>query len=517
MKLLALKLNNHDSNFCYYDNGKLIYSTLERVFNEKHFCYPRENLWQWKYDLKKFFNIDVDDVDEIAIVDGKVGESFEKESTYFHDLLGVKCLVTKVSHYLCHALSDWMIGETDYQFVFDGNGDIKTLPNGSVVAEVSAVYKDYKLIHKQLDHQDVETYDNMISTFLSLGNAYHFLSVCALGVEGDDADVQGKTMSLQSYGKYDTEYAEKYLMPIDLFAEPLNIKKFFSLEMWGEYKGSDIVGKMTVLDLAHTIHKCVEKKLIEYIGRFANQDDKIFISGGCAQNIVWNTEIKKHFPNLVTVPHSGDDGLSLGAIEFLRRKNNLPKIHRENFPYWQEDYSPDDIPTEDTINYVAKKLAKGKIIGWYQGHGEVGRRALGNRSILMNPTIPNGKEIINIKVKNRERYRPFGASVLKEHQHKYFDCGFDNPYMLYLSKLKVHLPAINHVDGTCRHQTVDDSNPLYQKLIEKFYAITGIPFVLNTSLNKGGHPICGDKISALKTFYETEMDILVIGNKIWEK
>jgi len=243
-----------------------------------------------------------------------------------------------------------------------------------------------------------------------------------------------------------------------------------------------------------------------------------FNSGGTAQNTVVNTKLKERFPNLIIPPHCPDDGLSLGCIELLRQLNDQPLFDRSNFPYWQSDIAPDELPSQETIDKTAEYLAQGKIVGWYQGHGEIGPRALGNRSILMDPSIKLGKDVINAKVKRREAYRPFGASVLLEDTSELFDCDYDSPYMLYVVKCKKQeeFPAIIHVDNTCRIQTVnqDPQNEVYHNLISTFKKRTGIPMLLNTSLNIDGKPIAGDPSDAHKLFEISDLDVVVVGNTI---
>ena len=172
---------------------------------------------------------------------------------------------------------------------------------------------------------------------------------------------------------------------------------------------------------------------------------------------------------------------------------------------------------QETIKTAAKLLSEGKIIGWYQGNGEVGPRALGNRSILMDPRIRNGKEIIN-GVKNRENYRPFGASILAEHIKDYFDLNIKDDFMLFTNNfITKEFPAITHVDGTCRVQAVEKNNKIFRKLLDEFYNITGCPIILNTSLNINGKPIAGYPENAINLFETTSIDYMFIGNKIYSK
>ena len=162
-------------------------------------------------------------------------------------------------------------------------------------------------------------------------------------------------------------------------------------------------------------------------------------------------------------------------------------------------------------------LSQNKIVGWYQGHGEYGPRALGNRSILMNPCMENGKDFINQKVKNREWWRPFGASIKEERSSDYFDIKY-SPYMLFSSKvLKKVIPAVTHVDNTCRHQTVNiNQNYYFYKLLDAFENKTKIPILLNTSLNEGGKPICSTIEQAKKVLKKTKLDYLCVGDNIYE-
>ena len=248
-----------------------------------------------------------------------------------------------------------------------------------------------------------------------------------------------------------------------------------------------------------------------------NYDAEISYSGGVAQNVIWNTAIKNKFKNLIIPPHCNDEGLSLGALEYLRIKNNLFNFKLDSFPYIQSDEKPKQIASKETIIETAEHLKNKKIVAWYQNNGEIGPRALGNRSLLLNPLIEDGKNVIN-KIKKREAYRPFGASILKEHVKEYFDTEINNPYMLYVGKTtKNNLRCITHVDGTCRFQSVDKDNQTYYSLIKQFYERTKCPLLLNTSFNINGKPIMSTIEEAKEFFNNSEIDVLVIGNKVYKK
>jgi carbamoyltransferase len=177
---------------------------------------------------------------------------------------------------------------------------------------------------------------------------------------------------------------------------------------------------------------------------------------------------------------------------------------------------------EEIAPRVAALLADGNVVGWFQGRMEFGPRALGARSILANPTDPDMKERLNAKIKHREAFRPFAPSVLAEAASTYFDVdGRDreSPFMLLLADVKPdkrHLvPAVTHVDGTARVQTVSrDQNPLYYDLIEEFGKLTGVPVLVNTSFNVRGEPIVCTPMEAFNSFSHTDLDYLVMGNAL---
>lgn len=200
-------------------------------------------------------------------------------------------------------------------------------------------------------------------------------------------------------------------------------------------------------------------------------------------------------------------------------------------PYLGKEYSKNEIETTflhykekiqveecaDVFSKAAASIADGRIVGWFQGRSECGPRALGNRSILADPRDPDMKDHLNARVKFREAFRPFAPSIIWEYQQEYFDLDIPSPYMLMVSdilKEKRHLiPSVTHVDGTGRLQTVmKELNPMFYKLIERFYEITGVPIVLNTSFNIRGEPIVETPDDAIRCFLGTGIDELYISN-----
>jgi carbamoyltransferase len=210
--------------------------------------------------------------------------------------------------------------------------------------------------------------------------------------------------------------------------------------------------------------------------------------------------------------------------------------------YWGRAYSADEIGSflkdhsiphclienqDKLFDLVVERLMQGKVVGWFQGRFEWGPRALGSRSILADARNPEMKDIVNAKIKFREPYRPFAPSVLAECAERYFELPnatqhYPARYMLYVVPVRqsqqATLPAITHVDGTGRLQTVfKNQSPRYYSLIERFGQATGVPVLLNTSFNLKGEPIVNTPANAFNTFSKSEMDCLVLGDFLVEK
>ena len=231
-------------------------------------------------------------------------------------------------------------------------------------------------------------------------------------------------------------------------------------------------------------------------------------------------------------------GVTIGAALLANSlySRNKRKIKEEEQIYFGPKFSNKEIKKilnknkinfsyKENINeYVAKKISEKKLVGWFQGKMEFGHRALGNRSILADPRHFDMKDIINSAVKYRESYRPFAPAVLGEYASKIFEIDKNEKINFIQKKVKVRknwkktIPAITHVDGTARVQTVyEKNNRKFYKLISEFNKITNVPVILNTSFNLNGEPIVCDPEDAIKTFFTCGLDILVLENFIVEK
>ncbi|MCU1303540.1 MAG: hypothetical protein JWQ87_3824 [Candidatus Sulfotelmatobacter sp.] len=300
-------------------------------------------------------------------------------------------------------------------------------------------------------------------------------------------------------------------------------------------------------DIAASIQKVTEEVLLVMAKNLRQTTgmSRLCMAGGVALNSVANTRILNEagFDELYIQPAAGDGGGALGAALWayntvLGKPRNFTMQHA----YWGRENSDAEVSEflvnnniphshfeneDQLLERVVDQLTSGKVIGWSQGRFEWGPRALGNRSILADPRNPNMKEIVNAKIKFREPYRPFAPSVLAESAEKYFDLPnavnhCPARYMQYVVPVKENeketLPAITHVDGTGRLQTVfKDQSPRYYKLIERFGEATGVPVILNTSFNLKGEPIVNTPANAFNTFSKSEMDALILGNFIIDK
>ena len=490
---LGLRLCEHDSNISLSIGDKVKYFKSERYKQLKHHGY--NNSWGWRSVLKRW-NIDLDSIDGVSIVidNYEDNQAWAGKKSHLINFGDLKCPVYRLDHHWAHRLSMWPLRiKSTTDFVFDGYGDDFI---------THTIFKDDEIVQQMQRHES-----------FSIGQALANIGV-QFGLTGMEMDYAGKLMGLKSYGNVDLNFEKS----LDKYGIE-DIIKFSQFSSWLDYKQSDRDAVETQVDWLRMIHEKYESIFQEYFLKYANPKETITYSGGIAQNTVVNTKIKEVIPDIHIPPHSPDGGLSLGCIEFLRQLNGDSEFDNTGFPYWQSDEAPESIPSKQTIKDTAEKLAQGKIIGWYQGHGEIGPRALGNRSILMNPTVENGKDIINKKVKYRESFRPFGASILHEYTNEYFEWSDPSPYMLFIQEIKnkTDFKPITHVDNTCRLQTVENENPIYRELLEEFQKITGLPMLLNTSLNVAGKPIAGWKTDAYDVFYGSEIDGMVIGNDIMYK
>lgn len=564
MKILGLRFG-HDASAALLDDGKIIADVSEERFSriKNDTSFPLKAI---DYCLKTA-GITAEEIDCLAIP----GTDIPREFEVFFDLgdkkkpasiaqklknrvrriagaraekpgvvlplyhkqlpLSKKCLIHFCDHHLAHAASAYytsgLYKERALVFTMDGRGD-----NTSV-----AVWSGEKGILTCL---------RKFSGEASIG---WFYANCTEGLGWRHGSDEWKTMGLAPYGTPQPGMLKGF-HPEFKDGELVRPHKYGEFGRWNDhgsnhYHGKDaealsrIVAKMGRENYAAEVQRVAEEETFKLILPWLEKEKTrhICCAGGCFLNVKLNQKLwyTGRLDTQWIYPNPGDSGLAVGAALHAfyssRPEVRAPKL--ENV-YTGPEFSPKEIQTilEDRgIAYTltdnpslaaAKFLAEGRIIGWFQGRMEAGPRALGNRSILMSPLKAENKDIINERIKYREPFRPFCPSMIYEKAADYLVNLRDERFMITTFDVKPEkrdkIPAVVHADGTSRpHMVLRNSNPRYYDLIKAFGDITGEYAVLNTSFNVKGEPIVCNPREAIKCFYDTGLDVLVLGDYVIKK
>jgi carbamoyltransferase len=290
-------------------------------------------------------------------------------------------------------------------------------------------------------------------------------------------------------------------------------------------------------DFAAALQKHLEEIYLHVLERLQARTGQraLCLAGGVALNAVANGRIRPEtaFEELYVQPAAGDSGTAVGAAYHVwNQELGKPRGFVMRHAYTGPEYTDDEIETavanagfearrlddDELFSTVAERIAAGDVVGWFQGRMEFGPRALGHRSIVADPRRAEMKDVLNARIKQRESFRPFAPSILAEATGDWYDQDYTSPFMVLVYKTRpeqrAKIPAVDHVDGTGRVQTVErDVAPRYYRLIEEFGRQTGVPIVLNTSFNED-EPIVRTPQDAVETFTKTKMDVLVLGNHV---
>ena len=312
------------------------------------------------------------------------------------------------------------------------------------------------------------------------------------------------------------------------------------VSLFGEPRNSDSDITSYHKDIASSIQVVLEEIAFALVRKLRADSgcDAICLAGGVALNSCFNGKVLSdtEFSDIFIQPAAGDSGTALGACYHIYHNVlGFPRSFEMKHAYTGPSFDNgvvqnaldanslhyQTLETDVLARKVAELLAKGKVVGWFQGRMEWGPRALGNRSIITDPRDEQMKDVLNSRIKHRERFRPFAPSIIGEAIGEYFDQSYPVPFMLKVYGVRPdkrsELAAVTHVDGTGRLQTVErDTAPDYWELINAFREITGVPVVLNTSFNEN-EPIVCDPEQAIACFLRTKMDVLAIGNYLVEK
>jgi carbamoyltransferase len=346
-----------------------------------------------------------------------------------------------------------------------------------------------------------------------------------------------KVMALASYGK--PVYLEKFRSFIHIDNNGCyTIDDFSPEDAFGPARKKGATFEQRYFDVAHSLQKVLEETVLTLVNWLYNKTklQNLCMAGGVALNCVLNAVVrdKGPFKNIWVQPAAGDAGTALGAAIWIDRQLNaaVPSQAMEH-AYWGPAYSDDEVETllqwmkipyrklNNVAAETAQLLAQNKVIGWFQGRMEFGPRALGSRSILASPAEASMQQKLN-EIKDREDFRPVAPVVMEEVAGEWFENAKVSPFMLFVYNIKPDkadkIPAVRHVDGTARIQTINRrQHLLYYDLLQEFNKLTGVPVLINTSFNTRGEPIVCTPKDAIACFWTSPFDALVINSFLLEK
>lgn len=564
MNILGINFYYHDSTACIISNGNLVVAIEEeRITRKKHSTeFPIHAIEK----CMEVAGLKPADIDHVAVsIDPKLGlgkkfiysiknllhsrEFLRQEvvlrmylkrkrfsnwySTFFKE--GRKPPIHYVPHHLSHVVGTYLISpyESAALLSVDGSGEWAT----TFMGQAKGI--DYTFFRE--DHFP-----------MSLGSVYEAATQYCGFIPNYD---EGKTMGLAPLGdplKFYNTVSQMFWINDDLsigvdlsyfryqYYSPVRYSSKF-VEAFGAPRSKDKRAKFEQhhLDVAAAFQFHLEECMLKLARGLHKKtgEDYLVISGGVALNSVANGRIVREsgFKDIYLMPAAGDNGTALGAAYYVYNcilKNKRGFVHMD--PYVGTSYSNKDFESviqicklsatyyDNVEERTAEYLQNGQIVGWFQGGMEIGPRSLGNRSILANPTLKHMKDKVNAEVKHREAFRPFAPSCPIEDVPKYFEQHVADPFMLKVCNVlpdkRDIVPAITHVDGTARLQTIHkETNSRFHNLLKEFEKLSGVPVILNTSFNVMGEPIVESPYDAIRCFFTTGLDVLVLGNYIIEK
>ena len=457
--------------------------------------------------------------------------------------------VRQIEHHLAHLGSAFLVSPFDEAVVvsLDGFGDFASaawgVGRGASIDVEGRVYFPHSL---GIFYEALTQYLG----FPHYGDEYKVMGLAPLG-EPNRMDEMRRIVLLQDDGTYrlDLTYFRHHKAKIAYEWENSapQVGRLFSEalpELFGPARDPHDELTQAHKDIARSVQAMYEEASLHLLNRLFERYrlDTLALAGGCAMNSVANGKVYQRTPfkKLYVQSAGGDAGGALGAAFVAWHELQGTHARRSfvmNHAQWGPDFSTEHIGAVlearheglrgqgCTVRLVADEAARcqataeaiagGKVVGWFQGRMEWGPRALGNRSIVCDPRRTDMKDILNLKIKRRESFRPFAPSVLRESVWEWFEVDDDVPFMTQVYPVRpekrAQIPAVTHVDGSGRLQTVTlDANPAYYRLIESFFGLTGVPMVLNTSFNENEPVVCRPE-EALDCFLRTRMDLLVLG------
>lgn len=577
MIILGINAYHGDSSACLIRDGRLVAAAEEERFRRiKHWAgFPSESI---RYCLTEA-GVDLSAVDHVAI-NSDPGANFWKKAwfavTHQPDprlilnrlanrrrRLSVEGAlladfphsrfsgqVHHIEHHLAHLASAFLVSpfEEALAVSVDGFGDFASAAwgtgRGSQLDVEGRVYFPHSL---GIFYQAMTQYLG----FPHYGDEYKVMGLAPYG-EPRYLNEMHRIVNLRSDGTfrlnlaYFRHHQEKVEYTWDNGAPVVGRLYTQALEeLFGPARSKDEPPTQIHKDLARSVQAMYEEAFFHLLNRLhARHGIKtLALAGGCAMNSVANGKIYRNTPirRVYIQSAAGDAGGAIGAAMALwHRYERVRRNGTMDHAYWGPQYGDEyigevlrargeeikmqgcrveNIADEGELcRRTAAAIADGRVVGWFQGRMEWGPRALGNRSILGDPRRADMKDILNLKIKRRESFRPFAPSILREAVPEWFETDDDVPFMMEVFQIRAEkcslVPAVTHVDGSGRLQTVHrHTNPRYYRLIEAFATQTGVPMVINTSFNENEPVVCRPE-EALNCFLRTRMDVLVLGNSM---
>jgi carbamoyltransferase len=572
--ILGINAFHGDSSACIIRDGILIAAVEEERFRRvKHWAgFPSESI---RYCLREA-GISIDQVDHAAINQDPKANFFKKlmylitsmpspafvwdriknkrKRQGFGELLGqiepgksFRGSLHNIEHHYCHLSSAFHVSPFDEAAVVsvDGFGDFSSaawgIGKGSNIDVQGRVFFPHSL----------GIFYQALTQFLGFphyGDEYKVMGLAPYG-QPNQMDKMRQIVLLEPDGsfrlnlRYFRHHKEKVEYSWDggspevgtLFAPALE-------ELLGPARAKDQPLEQKHKDLARSIQAMYEEAFFHMLNTLHKRHpvDAVAIAGGCGMNSVANGKVtlRTPFKKVYVQSAAGDAGGAIGAAYAVWHKNGGARGFHMDHAYWGPQYPDNDVAElvharasdiaaagckvekvvdeTELCKRTAASIAQGNVVGWFQGRLEWGPRALGNRSIVCDPRRADMKDILNLKIKRRESFRPFAPSILRESVPEWFELDGEVPFMMQVYPIRTEkrsqIPAVCHVDGSGRLQTVHkETNSRYYRLIEAFRDISGVPMVLNTSFNENEPVVCRP-VEALDCFLRTKMDLLVLGD-----
>lgn len=533
----GVRMGYQDISAVLLKDGKVIAAIEEeRVSRVKHA--PHQLSEKAITEVLDIAGIDITDVDIVATHGQTWGDDYQRAlEGYLKDTFGHSPTIKRYHHHTCHGASAYYASGYDEALVIsiDGSGD------GVCTQVCMGKAGNIEVLSRMSRPNSLGIFYSVITQYCGFVKDSGEYKLMGLSSYGDASKVDmSPLLQLTDKGQY--EFDTKYLVKIEPGQpQPSRQQAFFSQEMLdllGPNRTKSMKLDQRFMDIAASAQNKLEEALLHVAKYYVELTGvkKICLAGGVALNCVANQKLMDSgiAEEIFVQPASSDAGISLGAAWLAANDEGFAIPAPENV-YWGRTYSNQQIKdtleqlnvpfkyVEDPALAAAEAISKGKVVGWFQGGDEFGPRALGCRSILADPTDPEMQSRVNLKIKFRESFRPFCPSVLEEDSHLYFEgAQAIAPYMTITYKVKPEaqkqLPAITHVDGTARIQTVNEKqNPRYYRLLQYLKQLNGHGVTMNTSFNRNNEPIVHSPIDAVSAFYGCGMDVLVIGNFVLSK